>query len=232
MSRCPLGNAAAPAARVGLALLLSFVLGGYASPERRRWDPGEFTPPIPDLLRTPLVRVGDACVHFEGSISESWREIHYGNFFHSLQRIDTTGGPTFRKGSEIVTDFPDRLYLSAYAFVARCSEDLKAAGPWPNAAPDFVKGLRAEAAYARDLHLHRLEIAKVEEALLWWGPGLPGAFPTWYYMWVLKTNGVRLTDLLVVDLLSKDGRNMGRFTVDLAGRTGTTWYHWRDKGRR
>jgi hypothetical protein len=204
---------------------LAVPLGARSAAEGKHRDPGEFPPSIPGLLSTSFVRVHGACVIFDAWISDSWREIQYGNFFHSLKRIDTASGPTFRKGSEIVTDFPDQLYLSVNSRVARCSEDLKATGPWPSATPDFVKGLRAEAGYVRDLRLHRLEISEVEEGMLWIAPGFPGAQPTWYYMWVLKTTGARLTDPLVVDLLSKDGTNMGRFTVDLAGRTGALWYH-------
>jgi len=230
MTKCPLGKAARLVARAGIMYLLALPLAAQLGRQLARRDPGEFLYPVPGELSTSFVRVDGACVSFDGRISDSWREIPDGSFFRSLERIDKPSGPTFRKGSQAVTDFPDQLYPRVCSLAARCSEDLKAVGPWPNATPDFVKGLRAEAGYVRDLHLHRLEITKVEEGALWVCAGLPTAFPTWYYLWVLKTNGVLLTDPLVVDLLSRDGRNMGRFTVDLAGRTGTWWYHWRDKG--
>jgi hypothetical protein len=173
-------------------------------------------------LHTAIVRRGKLCVVFHGYISDSWRFMLDGTFFDGLKRTDTPDGSAFRKGSQVFTDFPERVYLRAYSAVGRCARDLRDLGPWPaDFSPAFVRGLHAQAGYVRQGRRYAVEITEVEELptpLEW--PGTTVEFPAASYLWVLKTKGVRLTDLLVVDLFSKDGTKIGEFTIDLAGHTG------------
>jgi hypothetical protein len=179
-------------------------------------DPGDIRWVVPHVVDSGVTRVKGACINFHGSFSDTWHEILAGDYFSRLERAETPQGPVFRMGSEVVANFPDQVYIRAYAGVSRCSKDLKGLGPWPTVLPELARGVRAEAAYVRDLHRYPLEINEVEDALAFcWVLPLEQR-PTWYYLWLVKTKGVRLTDTLIVDLFSKDGASVGRFTIKLA----------------
>lgn len=174
----------------------------------KRLDPGTVSRQSVHLLWGGGRRLGEACVWCDG-----WLEAR--DFFNGLKRVDSPGGPEFRKGSRVFTFFPDDVSLRFSAIAVRCSEDMKYVDEWPTSTPEFVKSFRAEARYIRDLHLHPLDINLAEEGTTTF---LHHTF--WSYRFVINTKGVRLTDTLVVYLYSKDGQKMGQFTVDLAGRTG------------
>ena len=193
-----------------------------AAAKHRLRDPGATSAQTVSDLHTAIVRVGKLCVDFHGYISDSWRFTLDGTFFDGLKRVDTADGPTFRKGPQVFTDFPDELYLRAYSAVGRCARDPRDLGPWPaDFSPDLVRGLHAQGGYFRQGQRYPVEVSEVEEEripFLW--PRNTVKFPAGSYLWILNTKGVRLTDTLVVDLFSKDAAKVGQFTVDLAGRTG------------
>jgi len=201
-----------------LALLATVCLveAQAGAKHKPRDDPGDLPGLVVHRLHTSVTRVRGACISFDGDFSDTWHWVVAGDFFSRLSRVGTPERPVFRMGSEVVTDFPDELYIRAFSGVGRCSKDLKYLGPWPTANPDLVRGIRPEAAYVRDLHRYPIEISEIEDAPAFFGLTPLQQYPTWYYLWLVKTKGVRLTDSVVVDLSSKDGTSVGRFTVDLA----------------
>jgi hypothetical protein len=201
-----------------LLLVLFYVAASQAVAKRKpKLDPGDIPPADIHELREVFTRVGDACVGFSGWITDSPNILTTleKDYFAGLKRVDTPQGPAFYRGSQPITDFPDELYILAYSSVARCSKNMKKTGEWPTATPEFLKNLRAEAVYIRDLERHPVEITEIEEGGVYMGVNPMLQFPTYSYHWVLKTKGIRLTDPLVVDLFSKDGTKVGRFSVNL-----------------
>jgi len=184
---------------------------------KRKRDPGQIDIQSVNSLTTAFVLFGDACLGFKGTMRAGSPSdvMTPEDFFYDLKRISSPQGPIFRKGSRIVTEYPDEVSLYARAWVTRCSKDMRYLGEWPTRTPDFVRGLRAEAGYIRDLRLHPLEINLAEE-----GTVLVIDRICWGYHFVMKTKGVRLTDTLVVSLWSREGTKMGEFWVALAGNTG------------
>ncbi len=59
-------------------------------------------------------RVDDTCMVFSASMTAD-------DFFDGLVRTETSKGPEFHKGSLVVKDFPDRLFLELRASVFKCS---------------------------------------------------------------------------------------------------------------
>jgi hypothetical protein len=139
-----------------------------------------------------------------------------GNFFRVLKRTDSTNGPIFRRGSQVLTDYPDDVFLEFWPLISRCSKDLKYINDWPTQTPDFLRSIRAEFRYMRELRSYPLETELAEESTF----DMLGGTTVWSYRFLIKTKGVRLTDRLVVTLFLKDGTRAGEFIVDLAGKTG------------
>jgi hypothetical protein len=161
----------------------------------------EFRPPFPDSyqLYGETVRVGEGCVFVDGVL-------HAGRFFVELKKKRTANGLVFRVGHKVVADFPAQVMLNV---------DLVSGVPCSRGAPpgpaipslDGLESLRAEAVYVRDLKRYPLEIGLASEGTDS-APWLPevSAQRLWFLQYDLSTKGVRLTDALMITLLTKDGK--------------------------
>jgi hypothetical protein len=186
-------------------LLLLVPIPGSAG---KRNDPGVIPPQSVSILSTAASLIGEACVFFIGSIEA-------GDFFRVLRRTNSPDGPIFKKGPQVLTDYPDEVCLNFETAISRCSKDLKYIGDWPTGTPDFLRSMRAESRYMRDLRSYPLETVLAKEGTC----DILGVETVWCYRFLIKTKGVRLTDKLVVTLFLKDGTRAGEFIVDLAGKT-------------
>src|ERR1700732_1265442 len=94
-----------PQIRYLAAWLLAFataLLPAAAQPNRDKntwsYDGGIF-------LETDGAIPGGACFRVKGRVTAA-------DFFENLKREDTNSGSLFRRGNDIITDFPKRLHLS------------------------------------------------------------------------------------------------------------------------
>jgi hypothetical protein len=126
-----------------------------------------------------------------------------GRFFIDLKEKKTPGGPVFRVGHKVVTDFPDQVRLViTLASGVPCSRNVPPGPAIPSL--EALKSLQAEAAYVRDLKKYPLGITLQQE-----GVDLPPGFEAYsgrlqQFRFELKTKGVLLTDALLITLYSKD----------------------------
>ena len=200
----------------GLIIVLGLLAVSGGTP-RKRNDPGQLTTDQCLSFMGTETRLGDNCIVFEGTLrsgSKRGLEPSGPNFFHGLKRSSSPSGPVFRNGSHVFTEYPDEVSFYVGAWGSRCSKDYRYIAEWPTPTPEFVKGLHAEAGYVRELRLRPLEVNLAEE-----GSVEIRERTYWQYHFVMETKGVRLTEPLVINLLSKDGTRMAQFVVDLAGRT-------------
>jgi len=160
---------------------------------------------LPYYLGGQSVRVGNGCVSVDGVIGA-------GRFFFDLKKKNTPQGPIFRVGHRVVTDFPDQVrVVVTLASGVPCSRNVPPGPVIPSLDP--LKSLRAEAVYIRDLKKYPLEINLEQE-----GDDAPPGRPEflagrlWYYRYELKSEGVLLTDALLITLYSKEHTEIAKLS--------------------
>lgn len=197
---------------VVLALACLCTLSAQARDDRKpkvsySYPDGEIVegPVMPcELAGGNSVRLMGVCVAFGGMIGP-------GDFFCHLKRKNAGTGAVFRVGRRVVANFPDEVFVVITASTpATCSKDEVgvatysglASGSLPSGLPvDRLQTPHAEAGYIRGLQLKPLEATLTRE-----GVGIPNH--TWWYRFRIKTEGLRLTDALVLILISKDGEKL------------------------
>jgi hypothetical protein len=170
------------------------------------WANGEedvYRPTVINDLGFDIVSVEKGCIAYSAYFVAP-------KFFQNLKRTETQGGPVFRQGHRVMSEFPETLLLNVDAGPARCSKDAPPtptwAGEWP---PNFIKTPHIEAVYIRELKPYPLEVVLSEEG------EMPGDFPIYtprLYRFVVKTKGVLLTDRMHFTLSSKDGQKLAEFS--------------------
>ncbi len=201
---------------VGLALVCLSTLSVQGRDDRKpkvsySYPDGEIVerPTMPcELAGGNSVRFGGVCVAFGGMLGP-------GDFFCHLKRKNVSRGAVFRVGRRVVTNFPDEAFVVITASTpATCSKDQVGAadhsglpaGSLGSGLPvDRLQSPHLEAGYVRDLQLKSLEASLALE-----GVGIP--YHTWWYRFRIKTEGLRLTDTLVLTLMSKDGEKLVQFS--------------------
>jgi hypothetical protein len=148
-----------------------------------------------------------------------------GDFFDHLKRIDKESGTIFRRGSETVENFPDRLTLS---FLVHDHYDQTCPAREKN--PDAPKYLTR--AMMSSLHLflywkHGVElrpVERVERKFFAVREVIPQAAARahdlpekleWTYEYIVPSAGVPLTDSLVLVLRDEDNRIVARVAARL-----------------
>lgn len=146
-------------------------------------------------------------------------------FFDHLKRIDTDHGTIFRRGSETVTEFPERVVLS---FVVRdhydqtCPPKVENAGTSPFLTRTLMSSLQLYLYWKRGVELR--PIRDVQSKYFSVDPVIPYAAAQahslpqkleWSYQYLVPSEGVPLTDSLVLVLRTQDGRIAARVAARL-----------------
>jgi hypothetical protein len=140
-------------------------------------------------------------------------------FFDNLRRVDSSTGTLFRRGNEIVTEFPERMELSIELYDMPCSDKLEEAGTtrvYLNKAIlrtlhlnfYWKRGLSARP--ATEIKLKHMEMIPVEP----FAGGLSSEpLPVkyeWWFKFDVPSAGVPLTDSLVLVIFSPEGKIVAR----------------------
>jgi hypothetical protein len=141
------------------------------------------------------------------------------HFFDNLRRVDSSSGTLFRRGSEIVTEFPERMELSFEMYDLPCSDRLEQAG---------TTRLYLNKAILRTLHVNfywkrGLSVRPAEQIVLKNAAAVPiepfarelsnDPVPQrfeWWFEFDVPSAGVPVTDSLVLVLQSPDGKIVAR----------------------
>jgi hypothetical protein len=146
------------------------------------------------------------------------------NFFDNLKRIDDDHGATFRRGGDLVTEFPEKLFLSFSLYDQTCSDQLRLqqTSTHPYLTHSLVSSLRVSlywkcgvelrpAGKVEPLHFTLERVAPYATSL---ASELPDKF-LWTYEFAVPSAGVPLTDSLVLVFRNAQGQTLVRVAARL-----------------
>jgi hypothetical protein len=140
-----------------------------------------------------------------------------GQFFDNLKRVDTNDGAQFRRGTEIVTKFPDQVILAFVVFDHPCSIQLGESATHGYLTRPLMSSLRMSFYWKRGVDLRPIDdierkyfsVDPVVTHAVGRAQDLPPKF-VWAYELAVPSAGVPLTDSLVLVLREPDGRIAAR----------------------
>lgn len=139
------------------------------------------------------------------------------NFFTNLRRVDANGGTLFRRGNDVITEFPDKMHLNFVIYDFPCGYGLQQAGTRTFLTSAIVSKFRIRFSWKRGMEMrpaHEIVMNKVEHRPI---PAFPGevnehspVLYEWWFDFDVPSKGVPLTDSLVVVICTPDGRILAR----------------------
>jgi hypothetical protein len=207
---------------VVLAALLLVVSAATASQEQQKSKKKE-KPVRKDVLNF------DGGIFFEtdGSLSEITCFRVSGrasapHFFENFKRIDDEHGTHYRRGQEVVTEFPEELDVALVIFDFPCGGQLQQPGPRRYLTREMMRALRLSFYWKRGLELRRIENFKQQaataEPIEPYNTGIKEELVKryrWFVEFTVPSAGVPLTDRLVLMIRTADGRTAARVAARL-----------------
>jgi hypothetical protein len=199
----------------GLSFLFFLLLAPSASTSQAGRDKTVWNFDGGVVFQTDGSAPGGACFRLSGRLTAP-------QFFDNLKRIDEDGGTQYRRGTEVVTEFPDQLILS---FVIRdfpCSNQLQQTGSRTYLTRALVSSMHLHLYWKRGIHLRPIEKVSEEhfsvERVVPYATELSEQLPErleWFHQFAVSSSGVPLTDDLVLVLRGPDGRIAARVAARL-----------------
>lgn len=164
------------------------------------------------FLDTDGIVPGGACLRVKGRVDAP-------EFFVNLRREDTRSGTLYRRGNDVVTHFPDQLQLRLV--IQDCDQTVKRDGVRVYLTDEMIRSLRLSFFWksgvqmrpARGVAAGRLEVSPV--ATYYQGPDPPPQRYEWLIDFDVPSEGVPLTDSLVLVLRTPDHRVVARTAARL-----------------
>jgi hypothetical protein len=151
-------------------------------------------------LSTGQIRTGDVCVNFIPVMQSL-------GFFNGLERIDTSQGSQFRRGSNPVDFFPDYLTIEINIRIEECDSNIYT----PAKTPDVVKGMQFRVQWKRGLYLRPVASITIERKPLLMEEGDNRML----YVIRVRDHNIPLTDHLILSVISANGKIMSRMSARL-----------------
>jgi hypothetical protein len=205
--------------RIALAGFFFMIPAGLSSRE-----PSRNRPPLPRaggdysggiLLLTDGSVPNGPCFRVSGHVSAP-------GFFDNLKRIDKAAGVTFRRGSEIVTQFPSQLFVSFVIYDLPCSTQYEQAGTRVFLTPSQVEAMQLSFYWKRGIDLRPIASVTPKhfsvEPVVPYATALVHDLPEkfeWFYQYAIASEGVPLTDSLVLILRTPGGSIEARVAARL-----------------
>lgn len=158
------------------------------------------------LMGMSDAKVEDACVFFFASMSSA-------DFFQDIERIGPPRQTQFRKGSEFVESYPEKITADVDVHVGPCQlfdEEVEL-----SRAEKIVGQFIFEANWKRGMKMRPAEITWLARSR---GPHRPmERWPgqvrnIWCFELSIPSYGVPLTDHLIVSVFTPDGKRISRFS--------------------
>ena len=209
---------------VSAVLFALLMLVPVATANLNQQKPGKKEKPVrKDVLNF------DGGIYFEtdGSLSEitCFRVSgHAGapRFFENFKRIDDERGTQYRRGQEVVTEFPEELHVPLVIFDFPCASQLDHLGPRRYLTQDMMRTLRFSFYWKRGLELRHIEGTKQDgaraEPVELYNTANKEELAKryrWYIDFTVPSAGVPLTDRLVMIVRMPDGRTAARVAARL-----------------
>ncbi len=166
-------------------------------------------------LETDGALPNGACFRVKGRLNAP-------EFFDDMKREDTASGTVFRRGNDIVTEFPRQLELSITISDWPCDPLRLTPGPHVYLTDEMLRTLRVSFYWKRELEMRPVRGIVVRDMEV---SAIPDPFQTvsdpepQRYAWRLKfdvpAEGVPLTDSLVLVMRTPDRRIVARTAARL-----------------
>lgn len=142
------------------------------------------------------------------------------NFFENLRRVDSAGGTLYRRGNDVITEFPDQLHLSFLLYDHPCGNSLQEAGTRVYLDRAMISRFRIRFAWkhgmemrpAKDVVLKHVEAQPVANYANEIKENMPQRYE-WWFEFDVPSKGVPLTDSLVLMIHEPDGHIAARVTA-------------------
>jgi hypothetical protein len=197
--------------RIAGAVVLFFLAGGpspsdgQTKHEKAVWnyDGGIF-------LETDGSLPNGACFRVAGRVTS-------GDFFYNLKRFDGEQGAVFRRGTEAVTQFPDKVYLSFAIHDRSCITGLQKVGTQTYLTRETMSAMKLSLYWKHGVDLRPIERVTEKDfavvPVVPYAANLASELPKrfeWSYEWAVPSAGVPLADSLVLVFRTPDGRIAAR----------------------
>lgn len=151
-----------------------------------------------------------ACFRMRGHVTSD-------GFFENLRRVDSNSGTLYRRGTDLVTEFPKTLHLSLSITDTPCDPHLKQTNSRVYLTEEMIHSLRLHFFWKRALELRPvhgiLQSGGEVRPVPWYSHGLENELPKrfeWLVEFDLPSESVPLTDNLVLMLYTPDHRLIAR----------------------
>jgi hypothetical protein len=140
-----------------------------------------------------------------------------GQFFDNLRRVNTRDGTLYRRGNEVVTEFPEQMQLRFELYDRLCQDRMQQAGSRMYLNKAIMRSLQVNFFWKRGITLRPAPEVLLKKKEAW--PLEPDATEIaaelppryeWWYEYDVPSAGVPLTDSLVIILNSPDGKIVAR----------------------
>jgi hypothetical protein len=151
-----------------------------------------------------------ACFRVRGHVTAE-------DFFENLKREDSSSGTLFRRGNDVVTQFPKTLHLSLSFTDTPCDPHMQQTNSRVYLTEEVISSLRLQFFWKRALELRSikgiLKTGAEVRPVAWYSRGLEQELPKrleWLVEFDLPSEGVPLTDNLVLMIRTADHRLVAR----------------------
>ncbi|HKM68374.1 MAG TPA: hypothetical protein VJX70_14480 [Candidatus Acidoferrum sp.] len=158
---------------------------------------------------------GGACFRVKGRLNDP-------DFFETLKREDSTSGTLFRRGNDVVTEFPIRVHVSLMIYDVPCDPRQAPTSSRVYLTEEMVGSLRLSFFWKHELELRPVrgvvESGGVVRPVPWYSHGLEEELPRrfeWSVDFDVPSESVPLTDSLVLVFRTADHRFVARFAARL-----------------
>jgi len=149
-------------------------------------------------------------------------DVNGGDFFNNLKRIDDEHGTVFRRGTELVSEFPEALDVSFSIRDEPCASGLRDTAPRTYLTRDMMSRLQLLIYWKHGVDLRPVKnVREVEarvERIIPYARGLAAELPErfeWSYLLTVPSAGVPLTDSLVFVFRSNEEHIAARVAARL-----------------
>jgi hypothetical protein len=151
-----------------------------------------------------------ACFRIKGHVTS-------GDFFENLKREESNSGTLYRRGNDLVTEFPKTLHLSLSIADTPCDPNMQQTNSRVYLTDEMIHSLRLHFFWKRALEL-RPVLGIVQSGgdvrpVPWYSHGLENELPKrfeWLVEFDVHSEGVPLTDNLVLMMYTPDHRLIAR----------------------
>jgi hypothetical protein len=162
------------------------------------------------FLDTEGALPGGACFRVKGRVTSA-------DFFENLKREDTNSGTLFRRGNDLVTEFPKSLHMSLSIADTPCDPHMQQTNSRVYLTDEMIRSLRLHFFWKRAMELRPVkgivESGGEVRPVPWYSHGLEQELPKrfeWLVEFDVPSEGVPLTDNLVLMMYTPDHRLIAR----------------------